>query len=62
METLHSEVYDFLHHNENSVTSEDEPVKACVQRQIIEMKDLLKMERNGYEVVQRDFPGCMRSG
>lgn len=51
METLHSEVYDFLHHNEKSVTSEDEPVKAGVQRQIIEMKDLLKMERNGYEIL-----------
>uniref|UniRef100_A0A0E0LV19 1-phosphatidylinositol-3-phosphate 5-kinase n=1 Tax=Oryza punctata TaxID=4537 RepID=A0A0E0LV19_ORYPU len=51
METLHSEVYDFLHRNEKSVTSEDEPVKAGVQRQIIEMKDLLKMERNGYEIL-----------
>ncbi|KAF0899302.1 hypothetical protein E2562_015948 [Oryza meyeriana var. granulata] len=51
MESLHSEVYDFLHHNEKNVTSEDEPVKTGVQRQIIEMKDMLKMERNGYEIL-----------
>ncbi|KAL5222683.1 hypothetical protein ABZP36_027396 [Zizania latifolia] len=51
MESLHSEVYDFLRHNEKSVTSEDEPVKTGVQRQIVEMKDLLKMERNRYEIL-----------
>ncbi|KAL5231559.1 hypothetical protein ABZP36_030335 [Zizania latifolia] len=51
MESLHSEVYDFLRRNEMSVTSEDEPVKTGFQRQIIEMKDLLKMERNGYEIL-----------
>ncbi|XP_006659418.3 putative 1-phosphatidylinositol-3-phosphate 5-kinase FAB1C [Oryza brachyantha] len=51
MESLHSEVYGFLHRNESTITSEDEPVKTGVQRQIIEMKDLLKMERNGYEIL-----------
>uniref|UniRef100_A0A0D9X822 1-phosphatidylinositol-3-phosphate 5-kinase n=1 Tax=Leersia perrieri TaxID=77586 RepID=A0A0D9X822_9ORYZ len=55
MESLHLEVYDFLHHNEKNVTSKDEPVKTGVQRQIIEMKDLLKMERNGYEILLLPF-------
>ena len=44
------EVSEFLHRTERSIVTEDEPVKEGVQRQIIEMKDLLKMERNEYEV------------
>ncbi|KAL6596092.1 hypothetical protein ACP70R_047456 [Stipagrostis hirtigluma subsp. patula] len=55
MESLHGEVSEFLHRTENNIITEDEPVKEGVQRQIIEMKDLLKMERNEYEVVQSDF-------
>ena len=56
MEALHVEVSEFLHCTEKNIVTEDEPVKECVQRQIVEMKDLLKMERNEYEVAQSDFP------
>ncbi|KAG0523664.1 hypothetical protein BDA96_07G142500 [Sorghum bicolor] len=51
MESLHVEVSEFLHRTELNIVNEDEPVKECVQRQIIEMKDLLKMERNEYEIL-----------
>ncbi|OEL13825.1 putative 1-phosphatidylinositol-3-phosphate 5-kinase FAB1C [Dichanthelium oligosanthes] len=51
MESLHVEVSEFLHHTEKNIVTEDEPVKEGVQRQIIEMKDLLKMERNEYEIL-----------
>lgn len=50
------EVSEFLHRTEKNIVTEDEPVKECVQRLIIEMKDLLKMERNEYEVAQSDSP------
>lgn len=49
------EVYDFLNNIEKSITTMDEPVKTGIQRQIIEMKDLLNMERNEYEVVPSYF-------
>lgn len=52
MEVLHTEVSEFLHRTEKNIVSEDEPVKEVVQRRIVEMKDLLKMERNEYEVTQ----------
>ncbi|KAG2584018.1 hypothetical protein PVAP13_6KG256900 [Panicum virgatum] len=51
MESLHVEVSEFLHRTERNIVTEDEPVKEGVQRQIIEMKDLLKMERNEYEIL-----------
>ncbi|CAL5006113.1 unnamed protein product [Urochloa decumbens] len=51
MESLHVEVSEFLHRTEKNIVTEDEPVKEGVQRQIIEMKDLLKMERNEYEIL-----------
>jgi 1-phosphatidylinositol-3-phosphate 5-kinase len=51
MESLHVEVSEFLHRTERNIVTEDEPVKEVVQRQIIEMKDLLKMERNEYEIL-----------
>ncbi|KAL6862448.1 hypothetical protein ACP4OV_016789 [Aristida adscensionis] len=51
MESLHVEVSEFLHRTERNIIAEDEPVKEGVQRQIIEMKDLLKMERNEYEIL-----------
>jgi hypothetical protein len=44
------EVYDYLNNIEKSFVSLDEPGKAGIQRQIIEMKDLLNKERNEYEV------------
>lgn len=49
------EVSEFLHRTEKNIETEDEPVKEGVQRQIIEMKDLLKMERNEYEVTRSTF-------
>jgi 1-phosphatidylinositol-3-phosphate 5-kinase len=55
MKSLHWEISDFLHRTEKSILIEDESVKTGIQRQIIEMKDLLKMERNEYEVTQSDF-------
>ncbi|KAK1607812.1 hypothetical protein QYE76_031485 [Lolium multiflorum] len=51
MKSLHWEISDFLHRTEKSILVEDEPVKTGIQRQIIEMKDLLKMERNEYEIL-----------
>ncbi|TVU05784.1 hypothetical protein EJB05_48967 [Eragrostis curvula] len=51
MELFHVEVSDFLNRTENNILTEDEPVKEVVQRRIIEMKDLLKMERNEYEIL-----------
>ena len=55
MKSLHWEISDFLHRTEKSILVEDEPLKTGIQRQIIEMKDLLKMERNEYEVMISDF-------
>ena len=55
MKSLHWEISDFLHRTEKSILIEDEPVKTGIQRQIIEMKDLLKMERNEYEVMKLVF-------
>jgi 1-phosphatidylinositol-3-phosphate 5-kinase len=55
MESLHVEVSEFLYRTEKNIETEDEPVKEGVQRQIIEMKDLLKMERNEYEVTRSTF-------
>ncbi|GJN03572.1 hypothetical protein PR202_ga21028 [Eleusine coracana subsp. coracana] len=57
MELLHMEVSEFLHRTalKKTIVTEDEPVNEVVQRQLIEMKDLLKMERNEYEVTQLDF-------
>ncbi|KAJ1268506.1 hypothetical protein BS78_07G140800 [Paspalum vaginatum] len=51
MESLHVEVSEFLQRTEENIIAEDEPVREGVQRQIIEMKDLLKMERNEYEIL-----------
>jgi hypothetical protein len=48
------EVSEFLCQTEKKIVTEDDPVKEVVHRQIIEMKDLLKMERNEYEVIQSD--------
>ena len=53
------EVSEFLHRTERNIVTEDEPVKEGVQRQIIEMKDLLKLERNEYEVAQSDFTAVL---
>uniref|UniRef100_A0A0E0M102 1-phosphatidylinositol-3-phosphate 5-kinase n=1 Tax=Oryza punctata TaxID=4537 RepID=A0A0E0M102_ORYPU len=50
MESLHAEVYGFLSNTEKSIFTMDESIKAGIERQIIEMKDLLNMERNEYEV------------
>ncbi|KAM0917076.1 hypothetical protein ACQ4PT_009758 [Festuca glaucescens] len=49
MESLHMEVYGFLNNIEKSFVSLDEPGKAGIQSQIIEMRDLLNRERNEYE-------------
>ncbi|GJN16180.1 hypothetical protein PR202_gb03140 [Eleusine coracana subsp. coracana] len=51
MELLHTEISEFLHCTEKNIVTEDEPMKEVVQRQLIEMKDLLKMERNEYEIL-----------
>ncbi|KQJ98350.1 putative 1-phosphatidylinositol-3-phosphate 5-kinase FAB1C [Brachypodium distachyon] len=51
MKSLHWEVSDFLHRTEKSILIEDEPIKTGIQRQIIELKDLLNMERNEYEIL-----------
>ena len=50
MKSLHMEVYGFLNNIEKSFVSLDEPGETGIQRQIIEMKDLLNRERNEYEV------------
>jgi len=51
MKSLHWEITDFLHRTEKSILIEDEPVKTGIRRQVIEMKDLLNMERNEYEIL-----------
>ncbi|RCV11614.1 hypothetical protein SETIT_2G200700v2 [Setaria italica] len=51
MESLHKEVYDLLHNIEKSIITEDDSVKTSMQRQIMEMKDLLNIERNEYEAL-----------
>ncbi|XP_020155702.1 putative 1-phosphatidylinositol-3-phosphate 5-kinase FAB1C isoform X3 [Aegilops tauschii subsp. strangulata] len=51
MKSLHWEISDFLHRTEKNIPSEDDPVKTGIHRQIIEMKDLLKMERNECEIL-----------
>ncbi|CAN6166903.1 unnamed protein product [Urochloa humidicola] len=51
MESLHREVCDLLHDIEKCIIAEDDSVKTSIQRQIIEMKDLLNMERNEYEAL-----------
>ncbi|OEL14943.1 putative 1-phosphatidylinositol-3-phosphate 5-kinase FAB1C [Dichanthelium oligosanthes] len=51
MESLHREVYDLLHNIEKSTIAKDDSVKTSMQRQIMEMKDLLNMERNEYEAL-----------
>ncbi|XP_062194736.1 putative 1-phosphatidylinositol-3-phosphate 5-kinase FAB1C [Phragmites australis] len=51
MESLHREVYDFLNYIEKSIITVDDSVKTSIQRQIIEMKDLLNMQRNEYEAL-----------
>ncbi|CAL5081388.1 unnamed protein product [Urochloa decumbens] len=51
MESLHREVYDLLDDIEKSIIAEDDSVKTSMQRQIMEMKDLLNMERNEYEAL-----------
>ena len=50
MESLHREVYDLLHNIEKSIITDHDSVKTSTQRQITEMKDLLNIERNEYEV------------
>jgi 1-phosphatidylinositol-3-phosphate 5-kinase len=50
MELLHTEVYDVLHNLEKSIITDDDSTKTSIQRQIVEMKDLLNVERNEYEV------------
>lgn len=50
MELLHTEVYDVLHNLEKSIITDDDSAKTSIQRQIVEMKDLLNVERNEYEV------------
>ncbi|KAI4990627.1 hypothetical protein ZWY2020_038990 [Hordeum vulgare] len=49
MESLHMEVYGFLNSIERSIITLYEPVKTGIRKQIVEMKDLLKIERNEYE-------------
>ncbi|KAF0915769.1 hypothetical protein E2562_038812 [Oryza meyeriana var. granulata] len=51
MESLHAEVYGFLSNTEKSIITMDESLKTGIERQMIEMKDLLKMERNEYEAL-----------
>ncbi|KAF2916098.1 putative 1-phosphatidylinositol-3-phosphate 5-kinase FAB1C [Oryza sativa Japonica Group] len=51
MESLHAEVYGFLSNTEKSIITMDESLKTGIERQIIEMKDLLNMERNEYETL-----------
>ncbi|KAL6846595.1 hypothetical protein ACP4OV_024043 [Aristida adscensionis] len=51
MESLYREVCDFLHKTEKSIATMDDSVKTNVQKQIIEMKDLVNMERNEYEAL-----------
>lgn len=50
MELLHTEVYDVLNNLEKSIITDDDSTKTSIQRQIVEMKDLLNVERNEYEV------------
>ena len=50
MELLHTEVYDVLSNLEKSIITDDDSTKTSIQRQIAEMKDLLNVERNEYEV------------
>ncbi|KAG0543648.1 hypothetical protein BDA96_02G207200 [Sorghum bicolor] len=51
MELLHTEVYDVLHNLEKSIITDDDSTKTSIQRQIVEMKDLLNVERNEYEAL-----------
>ncbi|KAL5205766.1 hypothetical protein ABZP36_033975 [Zizania latifolia] len=51
MEYLHAEVYGFLSNTEKSIITMDEPLRIGIEKQIIEMKDLLNMERNEYEAL-----------
>nr|CAB3457016.1 unnamed protein product [Digitaria exilis] len=57
MESLHTEVSDLLDNIEKNVITEDDSVKTSMQRQIMEMKDLLNMERNEYEVGIKSLKG-----
>jgi 1-phosphatidylinositol-3-phosphate 5-kinase len=50
MDLLHTEVYDALNNLEKSIITDDDSTKTSIQRQIVEMKDLLNVERNEYEV------------
>lgn len=50
MELLHTEVYGVVHNLEKSVITDDDSTMTSIQRQIVEMKDLLNVERNEYEV------------
>ncbi|WVZ64904.1 hypothetical protein U9M48_014353 [Paspalum notatum var. saurae] len=51
MELLHTEVYDLLRSIEKNMITEDDSAKTSIQRQIVEMKDLLNVERNEYEAL-----------
>jgi hypothetical protein len=51
MESLHEEVCQHLHTIEKSIIAIDDSVKTTIQKQIIEMKDWLNIERNEYEVL-----------
>nr|CAB3453345.1 unnamed protein product [Digitaria exilis] len=57
MESLHKEVSDLIDNIEKNVITEDDSVKTSMQRQIMEMKDLLNMERNEYEVGIKSLKG-----
>lgn len=48
---MHAEVSDMLQGIENKITiSEHEPLKESMDKHITDLKNLLKMERNEYEV------------
>ncbi|XP_008800770.2 putative 1-phosphatidylinositol-3-phosphate 5-kinase FAB1C isoform X2 [Phoenix dactylifera] len=52
VELLHGEVYDMLQGIERKITiSEHEPSKESIHKHITELKNLLKVEKNEYEVL-----------
>lgn len=51
VECLHAEVSDLLcRFEKNSMFAKDEPLAICAKRDLIKLKDVLKMERNTYDV------------
>ncbi|KAJ3677417.1 hypothetical protein LUZ60_003141 [Juncus effusus] len=58
MECLHAEVSDLIFRfekNNNNSFCQDKPLQIGPQSYLIELKDLLKMERNTYDVLLRPF-------